>query len=155
MKYLFCILVLSLGACTGSRQARQTAAVLPADFSLDLTRTACRGACPAFTAHIDAQGQVFYEGGDHAPLVGRYTRQLTTDEQERLLALLDTHDFWGFAPRFTEPEVFDLPKRILACQSQGRVHRVEAMIHVPPAFDTLFTAVEAVIGREGFEAVEK
>ena len=127
-----------------SNVSAQSPAV-PGDAVITLERTACFGACPVYTVHIDAHGNVVFDGARYVRVPGRQTDRIP---EARVAAILESADRIGFFDLEDEYRVIrnpdgstmtmtDLPTAIVTIVRGGRTKRVVDYVGAPRSLKEL------------------
>jgi hypothetical protein len=93
--------MLILSACGGDDQANTA---VPADFSVTLQRTVCFGACPVYTASVDASGRVQYDGTRCVAVLGHQESHLSQGRLRALMAAFSDIDFFALQDVYRSDE---------------------------------------------------
>lgn len=139
----------ALSCATSTRAVRG----VPADFSLTIERTPCKGRCPAYVLHVDARGHVAYEGRHFADPMGKHEKTLRKAQLRELVAAIQAADFWAYAERYDEPSIKDVPSASTQCTMNGRTHRVLNRFNAPESLGQLQARLDSIIGQGGYQPV--
>jgi hypothetical protein len=152
---LLLTLLITLAACQTNRMAQRTATEVPADFSLSIQRTGCRGRCPIYQLSIDHTGKVVYTGERFTDLTGTYEKTLEPAQLLGVVKYLDEKQFWAMDSVYDQPGVMDVPAVTVASTSGGRTHQVRARFNVPEEVVTFYEQLEVLIGPAGYTKREE
>jgi Domain of unknown function (DUF6438) len=132
-----------------SLQARDTTAIVT------LTRTSCRGFCPAYTVSIGADRRIRFNGDRHVRVTGLSTSQLSRRAMTRLTAFAATRPLsrfdadYGHGHKLCTTFATDLPGVSLSVRSGGVTQRVRydmGCMDRPPALDSIANMIDSVAG---------
>lgn len=111
-----------------------------------LTRTACYGTCPVYSAEIHRSGLLHYVGECWVPRWGEARVQLPKGSFAQLAALVERHGFWALSEHYSPHHmVTDMPSRIITVRAGRREHSVSDYGLVGPA--ALTRIEKAIEGR--------
>ncbi|MEM7659213.1 MAG: DUF6438 domain-containing protein [Bacteroidota bacterium] len=146
--------LLSLMACKSSQEAA-VPSTIPEDFQLILTRSGCKGRCPSYVLFVDREGNVAYEGQMFVPNVGQFTKTISSKEVKAIYEAIEAADFWEREARYDDPNIMDLPTSSLEVRKSGTTHKVVCRFNVPQEMVDLMTAIDTIVGENGFKEVKK
>jgi hypothetical protein len=139
------ITIVALGGLFGGRAAFAQPPSVPRDVIIRLDRTACFGACPAYSVTIDAAGNVTYQGTKSVRVTGQQTDQVAVSHVAALLDTARRINFFDLRDHYrtirnadgSETMVTDLPAAIVTITSGGRTKRVEDYLGAPEGLKEL------------------
>ena len=108
MRILSILLLLSITACSSSKQTNKSIALNPSH-SISLERTACYGTCPVYKVIIFADGTVLYKGDRNVTHVGSYTGEIAKQEAQALFAKIANYS-WEDYPDKYPIDNYDFPQ---------------------------------------------
>lgn len=155
---LVLVALVLLGGCR-SRDVGETSEVsvsevmIPPDFELFITRTGCFGQCPVYELYVDSSGLVRYQGHNNVSNVGRFQKQLSQTQMQALVEVIEGADFFAFEDAYDDGAT-DLPTVITEVEMKGKRHKVINR-RGPKSLNKLQDRLDAIIGEEGYEPVEK
>lgn len=120
-------------------------ATVPADFSLEIYHTGCRGNCQAYTIKVGADGAATYNGRRAVEMMGNYTKTLGKGTVAELVKAIQDAHFWDFEDIYGAG-VADLPGVNTTVTMDGKTKKVEDIRDAPQALKDLEAKLEALIG---------
>lgn len=126
---------------------------VPADFSLKVVHTGCRGFCPAYSMEVDAKGAAKYVGTRAVDMLGNYTKTLgAATVAEMAKAVTDAH-FWDFDEVYGG-EIADAPDITTTVTMNGKTKQVKDIRNAPQALKDLEAKLEELFGKDGWAKQE-
>lgn len=136
----------------------------PANFSLAMDRTACKGTCPVYSVSVQPDGKITFEGRQHTATKGRAEHALGKAKMEELAAAINTtklanilrDDYTessGNCPDFAT----DMPTVNLTIESRGQKRsfknnlgciKQSEFVAYPPELVELEKQIDHIIGTE-------
>ena len=149
MKYLFTLL-LAFSLFASCKNAGQNgSSKIPADFSLNIEHTGCRGNCPNYKLGVDANGNAKWYGHHAVEMMGDYTKKLDNKTVKALVATLATYNFFDFDEIYGGG-VADIPAVITKVTLNGKTRRVEDIRDAPKGLKEMEAKLESLIGKNGW-----
>ena len=142
------LLAITVLAACKSKQANGGVDV-PADFSLTIQHTGCRGNCPAYNIAVDAKGAATYEGRRAVEMMGKYTKTLGTATVTELVKAIKAANFWDFEAEYGG-EVADVPGITTTVVLDGKTKVVKDIRNAPQPLKDMEAKLEELIGKEGW-----
>lgn len=152
MKY-FSVLFLAAAlmvSCKNSQQAGGGSGKVPADFSLGIENTGCRGNCPNYRMSVDAQGNAKYHGHHAVEMMGDYTKTLEAKTVKALVATLNEYKVFDFEDIYGGG-VADLPAVVTKVTMNGKTKRIEDIREAPQQLKDMEAKLENLIGMDGWK----
>lgn len=100
----FCCLVLFLFSCKSNQKSNAS----QAEVIFSLSTTPCYGECPVFELSLYGDKTLVYDGKEHTKIEGVKETQLTDDQFETFLGIIESSDWSKFEPSYTS-DMTDLP----------------------------------------------
>ena len=118
---------------------------VPADFSLEIQHTGCRGTCPAYNITVAASGAATYNGRRSVDKMGNYTKTLGKATVAELAKSIKDANFWDFEAEYGG-EVADVPGITTIVTMDGKTKQVRDIRNAPQALKDLEAKLEGLIG---------
>ena len=127
---------------------------VPPDTKIQLERTTCFGACPAYSVSIDAQGNVTFEGKNFVRVKGPQTDRIPISKVRGLLETAERIRFFDLRDQYrtihnpdgSETVVSDLPTTFVSIRSGGRSKRIDDYFGAPKALRDLEREIDLAAG---------
>ncbi|MCE3007478.1 MAG: DUF6438 domain-containing protein [Bacteroidetes bacterium] len=151
------LLFLALCAALLSMGCRETqkSATIPPDFQLTVQRTACYGSCPVYTLSIDHSGKARYDGLAYTRLAGKWEKNLTNEQMNRLVQLMKEANFFSYEAEYNDEMISDLPSIIVLYTAYGETHKVLFRYGGPVSFLKLVQELEATVTEEDYQSTNR
>jgi Domain of unknown function (DUF6438) len=133
----------------GSPHARDTTPIVT------LSRSGCRGFCPAYTIVIGADRWVRFTGTRNVRVIGRASRRLTHTAMARLRSLAAARPLAPFDSAYAHTHplcadfAMDLPGVTMSMRTGSEVRQVhyeEGCMNRPPKLDSLARTIDSIAG---------
>lgn len=147
------ILSLLVVSCGSSYAQKRSKTKVGKDFMVSIEKTSCRGTCPGYVAKIDAKGVLVYEGSRNVKNIGKFTKTLSYTQLKQLVAEFNKAQFFTLQDKYDNEGVADLPICTISYTNRGKSKTVVGRYMAPEAFDSLASAIEKIMGTEGFTKV--
>ncbi len=123
---------------------------IPADFSVTLERTACRGICPVYTLTVKADGQVQFDGAENVASPGICKDTIDVAAVAELVAEVEAADFFNLDDCYCEERFFDVPTSVVTVTLGGVSHSVTHLKgnEAPEVFLALEQKIDLVAGSD-------
>lgn len=146
MKYVSTLLLVMvmLSSCKNSQKGK--AGNIPADFSLEIQHTGCRGNCPNYKIKVYANGEATWYGHHAVEMMGDYTKTLDNKTVKALIATLEEYNFFDFEEIYGGG-VADIPAVVTTVALEGRTKRVEDIRDAPQPLKEMEAKLETLIGK--------
>jgi hypothetical protein len=124
--------------------------VVPADLSVTLERTACRGTCPVYTVTVKADGQVQFDGAEHVANPGIHKDTIDAKAVAELVTQVEAADFFNLDDCYCEERFFDVPTSVVTVTMGGVSHSVTHLKgnEAPEVFLALEQKIDLVGGSD-------
>jgi len=123
---------------------------------IELERTPCFGACPAYKVTLHRDGSATYEGGAHAPREGDFRGSVDPFDYGRLCHLIESLGFVDLEREYSVGAITDLPTVYVRVwsESAGSVSVREYGASGPVTLWAIQMAIDAVTMRIRWEPAE-
>lgn len=148
------VLSLLMVSCSTSYAQKKAKTKAGKDFMLAIEKTSCRGTCPGYVAKIDAKGKLVYEGSRNVKNIGKFTKTLSSTQLKQLVAEFNKAKFFSLNDKYDDENIADLPICTISYTNLGKSKTVVGRYMSPEAFNNLATAIENIMGTEGFTKSE-
>lgn len=118
---------------------------IPADFSLEIQHSGCRGTCPAYSIKVDASGAATYNGRRSVEMMGNFTKTLGKATVGELVKTIKAANFWDFDDVYGG-EVADVPGITTIVTMDGKTKKVNDVRNGPQALKEMEAKLEELIG---------
>lgn len=105
--------------CPQKGEAQALPAHVRDDDFVELTRTGCYGACPAYTVKIHGNGNVEWKGFAHIAVKGTRTAVIEPRKARGLLGELRSSKFWSLCASYSKP-ITDSPTTTTRVSMNGQ-----------------------------------
>ncbi|WKK86856.1 DUF6438 domain-containing protein [Marivirga arenosa] len=116
-----------------------------------LNTTSCYGPCPVFNLMIYGDKRLVFEGKENTDLSGEHEKQLTDDQFDALMAIVESAD-WANLEEEYRSDMTDLPTQNFMYNRNGVIKKVMRYGAGPESIsnlsDTILTFVEEQIFSE-------
>jgi Domain of unknown function (DUF6438)/Gram-negative bacterial TonB protein C-terminal len=93
------------------------------DDYVEMSRSACLGACPSYTVEIKADGTVSWTGKSSVAAIGSRESTIGTESARRLLEKFRTKDFWSYCRSYSR-HVTDSGGAEITVQLGGKTRKI-------------------------------
>jgi hypothetical protein len=115
-----------------------------------MKKTECYGTCPVYKITLLGTGKAMYEGIKHVKKVGKFEKQLSAQETEKIFTAFEASNFTDFKEIYTEP-VTDVSTTFITFVHRGFSKTIEDYYNAPQELKKLEKMVEEVANSEGWE----
>jgi hypothetical protein len=119
-----------------------------------MKKTECYGTCPVYQITISGTGKALYEGKRHVKKIGKFEKQLSSQETKRLFQAYVASNFTDFREEYDDKELMDLPTTYLTFVHRGFSKTIKDYVNAPPELKKLEKMVEEVADSEGWTEVK-
>lgn len=151
---LFCLILTTI-SCASQKNQTQSIQTFEMPYELiTYSKTPCFGKCPVYKMHIYSDGMAILEGEQNMNHIGTYHYQLTDDELNTLIALIDQTDFSKMEDRYYG-NVSDLPSTGLKVKRPNFEKEIGGNMGFPEDLLTVFTELNGYAHSERWAPVKR
>lgn len=99
---------------------------------------------PVYELSVYADGRAVFEGQRNAARQGRWERQVSTEELNRLRQQFEQANFWNLRNQYTA-NVMDLGATYISYSLNGRTKQIYDLMNAPSALKRLEASLEALV----------
>ena len=156
MRTFFMILIVLVGlfGASVSTVSAQKKAKPGKDFLLQMERSPCRGACPAYIVTVDAKGNVVYEGKRSVKNIGQYTKTISAAKVKEIAGLMKTSDYFSFDEKYDNEGIADAVVWTINYTNRGKSKQVIDRYGAPESLKDLQEKLESIIGEDGYQKAD-
>lgn len=125
-----------------------------ADSKIEMTKTACFGACPDYDISIDGNGIALFEGRQHAPRKGSYQLNIGQEKAKTIFDAFQNANFWAFEDEYTS-NISDLPTTFLTFSHDGKSKKIKDYYGSPDELKALEKMLEELVDEDGWGEVKE
>ncbi len=105
-------------------------------------RTACFGRCPIYKLRIFDSGFATYQGINFVERMGVFHTRYTIDQLAEIENYLEEADFYNLKDSYDNPNISDLPSKIMVVNKYDQKKRVKGRYQVPDELISLFDKMD-------------
>ncbi|HXA02767.1 MAG TPA: DUF6438 domain-containing protein [Cytophagaceae bacterium] len=121
---------------------------------ITMEKTACYGKCPIYTITIYGTGKAEYDGKKNVKKLGRYEKQLNSNETIKLFKAFDASNFSDFQSEY-DTSVTDVPSTLISFLHRGYKKNIKDRMAAPEELKNLEKMVEVIAESDGWTAVSR
>lgn len=119
----------------------------PPPVVITIERTACFGACPAYSLEIAGDGTVTYQGRQFVRVIGKATAKISPEAVQQLAAEFERIHYFDLQNIYTA-RITDLPTTTTSIRIGGRFKKVVDHYGAPDELEKLEDRIDEVAGSD-------